>query len=512
VKSVVIDYLFEERQDIRFSVYQINNLDEKASVEQELIGSVDMHVHELVTGSDPKLIKPLVKGNEKNLGNLVITREEKRKGSKVLYKILFEARGFNSEYIFYRLNKASANNYIPIMESETSKKAKDKSLHKFSEIEIPKVVLIKDDEEKKAMVELFKWNKDGAHISLGKKEFLINEIMEASELTFATGSLKALKCEEVEKFSFLDYIMNGLEIALTIAIDFTGSNGHPRHSNSLHYFDMSQNQYLQAIMNVGQILENYDSDKKFSVFGFGSSITGMMSNVSHCFALNGDIFSPEIPTLNGVVETYKNLLQDLNFAGPTKFSGVLNYVNRMIEYECVKMKQNKYYILLLMTDGIIDDMQETTDEIVRATALPLSIIIIGIGGANFTSMETLDADEKPLYSKKLKKKMERDIVQFVPFKEYKHDPIRLAKETLEEVPRQLLSYMMSKNIPPSKERLQNSESVSFFDWDRKNFTNFLKEKGYNPSEIEAVLDAKMAESTETLYQERCALLKNQMIT
>jgi hypothetical protein len=50
-------------------------------------------------------------------------------------------------------------------------------------------------------------------------------------------------------------------------------------------------------------------------------------------------------------------------------------------------------------------------------------------------MEVLDADIEPLYSQTYKKKMERDIVQFVPFRDYKNNPIQLAKETLQEVPR-----------------------------------------------------------------------------
>lgn len=60
-------------------------------------------------------------------------------------------------------------------------------------------------------------------------------------------------------------------------------------------------------------------------------------------------------------------------------------------------------------------MQKTIDEIVRGSALPLSVIIVGVGKEDFSSMETLDADEEPLYSQTLKKTMERDIVQFVPF-------------------------------------------------------------------------------------------------
>lgn len=89
---------------------------------------------------------------------------------------------------------------------------------------------------------------------------------------------------------------------------------------------------------------------------------------------------------------------------------------------------------MIITDGIINDMQETIDEIVRGTSLPLSIIIVGVGSADFEAMDVLDADDEPLYSRKLNKKMERDIVQFVPFREFKDNPTRLARETLEEVP------------------------------------------------------------------------------
>ena len=104
----------------------------------------------------------------------------------------------------------------------------------------------------------------------------------------------------------------------------------------------------------------------------------------------------------------------------------------------------------MLTDGIINDLQKTIDEIVRGSSLPLSIIIVGVGSEDFASMKVLDADDTPLYSNKLKKYMERDIVQFVPFREFKHNPVLLAKETLEEVPNQLLTFFEKKNIIPKQ--------------------------------------------------------------
>ena len=39
----------------------------------------------------------------------------------------------------------------------------------------------------------------------------------------------------------------------------------------------------------------------------------------------------------------------------------------------------KFHILVIITDGVISDMNKTIDEIVRGSELPLAIIIVGVG-------------------------------------------------------------------------------------------------------------------------------------
>lgn len=51
-----------------------------------------------------------------------------------------------------------------------------------------------------------------------------------------------------------------------------------------------------------------------------------------------------------------------------------------------------YHILLILTDGVIHDMQKTKDLIVECSKYPLSIIIVGIGKSDFTDMIELDGD------------------------------------------------------------------------------------------------------------------------
>ena len=122
-------------------------------------------------------------------------------------------------------------------------------------------------------------------------------------INFGSSVINVLVCDKKDEYSFLDYVFNGLELSLSIAVDFTLSNKPPSDPSSLHYFDLAKNQYLQAITSVGQILENYDSDKRFTLLGFGAKIQPISDRAFNCFALNGDIFSPEVVGLQGVIES-----------------------------------------------------------------------------------------------------------------------------------------------------------------------------------------------------------------
>lgn len=55
-----------------------------------------------------------------------------------------------------------------------------------------------------------------------------------------------------------------------------------------------------------------------------------------------------------------------------------------------------YHTLLLLTDGAIHDHNKTKDQIVELSNYPVSIIIVGVGSADFTNMQELDADLKGL--------------------------------------------------------------------------------------------------------------------
>ena len=217
--------------------------------------------------------------------------------------------------------------------------------------------------------------------------------------------------------SFEHYIKNG-QINLDIAIDYTESNGLPNSPNSLHYMKAEGgNDYEKAIKSCGKIIANYDYDQLFPVYGFGGILQNS-NEASHCFNINFNNY-PEIQTLENVIKYYRESLNKVKLYGPTRFASIIRKVMSDINNDLDKRKkENHYHILLILTDGIPCDMKDTVDCIVEASKLPLSIVIIGIGEADFENMKFLDGDIVPLVNRfgEIRK---RDIVQFVKFNTFK---------------------------------------------------------------------------------------------
>lgn len=76
----------------------------------------------------------------------------------------------------------------------------------------------------------------------------------------------------------------------------------------------------------------------------------------------------------------------------------------------------------------------------EASNLPMSIIIVGVGNENFDSMEVLDSDDAPLRAANGREAV-RDIVQFVPFREFNGNGAGLARAVLAELPGQISQFM-----------------------------------------------------------------------
>jgi hypothetical protein len=273
--------------------------------------------------------------------------------------------------------------------------------------------------------------------------YLINPAKVKKRKYINSGVLHIDTLEIQHEFNFVDYIRGGTDLEFMIAIDFTESNGDIYHPNSLHFQDIhSPNQYLRCISSIGEILQNYNQQNKYSVFGFGG-IPSWIGKMSSCFPLNKNNENPYVDGIDGVMHVYREAVRSITLSGPTYFQGILT---KAISIARGLSIPENYLILLILTDGDIHDHPATRSLIVEASTLPISIIIVGVGDEDFSNMKLLDSDFKLLTDHNGTKAL-RDIVQFVSFTEM-NSLSELASQMLQEVPDQLLSFMSAVKKRP----------------------------------------------------------------
>jgi hypothetical protein len=89
---------------------------------------------------------------------------------------------------------------------------------------------------------------------------------------------------------------------------------------------------------------------------------------------------------------YRQTLPSIKFSGPTYFGPVLEAFLGHCRKQQGGIKPTNYNVLLILTDGTIHDMPRTKQLIVELSELPCSIIIVGLGDAEFDNMHELDGD------------------------------------------------------------------------------------------------------------------------
>ncbi|XP_067125347.1 copine-5-like isoform X3 [Centruroides vittatus] len=429
---------------------------------------MEVSLGEIVSSHGSQVERQLYSGG-KSCGKIIFVTEEVT-SSREVATMQFYAKKLDRKDFFgrsdpfltiKRCNEDSS--YTVVHRTEFIKRTLNPVWKPFS---IHVSTLCNGDYDRMLRIECYDWNQSGNHNYIGSfatnlrtlalgpgpsNEYeCINETKKAKKRRYKhSGMINLMGIEIVNQPTFLDYIQGGTQINFTVAIDFTASNGDPSEPQSLHYmYSPYPNVYTLAIKSVGEIIQDYDSDKLFPALGFGARLPpdGV---VSHEFPLNGNMSNPFCVGIDGILEAYKQKIGTVQLYGPTNFSPVINHVSR---FASAYRDGSQYFVLLIITDGIISDMSLTKEAIVHAATLPMSIIIVGVGNADFSAMEELDGDVVRLSSKG--KFAERDIVQFVPFREFlsgenwSTSQVLLAKEVLAELPDQFLEYMKKHNIKP----------------------------------------------------------------
>ncbi|XP_040890842.1 copine-9-like isoform X1 [Toxotes jaculatrix] len=494
VRKFVLDFFFEEKQNLRFDVYNVDTRSSNLSKHKDFLGQMFCTLGEIIGSTGSRLERTLSGIPGKKCGSIIFTAEE-LSNCRDIATMQFCANKLDKKdffgksdpfLVFYRSNEDGT--FTICHKTEVIKNNLNPVWQPFT---IPVRALCNGDYDRTVKVDVYDWDRDGRcthflsthlssshdfigefttsyrELSRGQSQFNVYEVLNPKKkgkkkkyINSGTVTLLSFKVES--EYTFVDFIRGGTQLNFTVAIDFTASNGNPSQPTSLHYMSPYQmNAYAMALKAVGEIIQDYDSDKLFPAYGFGAKLPPD-GKISHAFPLSSNTENPNCVGIDGVLEAYFQSLRTVQLYGPTNFAPVINQVARCAE-EVTDGSQ--YFVLLMITDGVISDMAQTKEAVVNAASLPMSIIIVGVGPAEFDAMEELDGDEVRVSSRG--RFAERDIVQFVPFRDYIDrsgnqvlSMARLAKDVLAEIPDQLLSFMKSRGIEPRPPLPATSDSPS----------------------------------------------------
>jgi len=465
--KICMYYNFEEQQRLQFEIFL------KGPYKQR-VGMASMLLHEIVGAKYNRLTKDLLEEG-KHHGTITVTAEYMGEGRQESAYFICSASNLEKKDFLGKCNPFLK--VLRINEDGTTQLAYRTRYHeqnlnpKWKPFEILLSQLCYGDHNREFLVECFDWDQDGDHDLIGSCTTTVNRLINKVDVDLPlindkkakkskkytnSGILHFRKVHLWQDYSFLDFITGGTELDFTVSIDFTKSNLPMEDQSSLHHIDEDNiNQYEIAIMAVAEICQHYNRSKSFHAYGFGAKIPPD-TKTHYNFPLNVVTNDPRCKGITGLLEAYLIAQSRVELSGPTNFAPTI----RLAAKRAASLPEDgsKYCVLLILTDGVIADMDETKTEIIRASALPLSIIIVGVGYDSFDEMKILDSDHQILsHNGKFAK---RDIVQFVQMRKYlpphrvltEEDSLiaksKLAKEVLYEVPGQLTSYMKGKGIYP----------------------------------------------------------------
>ena len=172
------------------------------------------------------------------------------------------------------------------------------------------------------------------------------------------------------------------------------------------------------------------------VWGFGAKFEGVKRDIFQC----GD--TRYASGIDGVLDAYQSVFRrELIMSGPTEISDVLAAAaGRARRFRDDPQTDLRYCVVLILTDGCVHDLAKTQEfvQAYRDDNRPLSVIVVGIGRADFSEFHQWDQSTSD----------DRGRFKFVEFREHNNDEGELAKVAFANLPHEIAEYYTRRNIFP----------------------------------------------------------------
>ena len=250
-------------------------------------------------------------------------------------------------------------------------------------------------------------------------------------------------CKKKNFFSLLDYLESDMHLNTTFAIDFSETSG-----TNTHHLVKDETTFDILMNNFINLLAPYNEDEFFYIYGYGFQFKDNSKEVKNMFPISQESDRPSVPKKN-IKSAYYKFLENIKFNNiKTNLDLIIKQLNEKIKEDIDDYEVREYNVLLLFANNDITNEKEFYNEIILSSDLPISVVVIGLGKGPFTKLENAENNFMKLTDKN-GNKAKRNNFKFISFKKQGNNYQKTVKNSLIDIPDQMIEYLILKNINPS---------------------------------------------------------------
>lgn len=433
---IELEYQFEAKQTLSIAIID-TGLQSEFSTQDITVGS-------LLTSSKRTLTLDLMSKTEKVPGKVSLTITPYDDGTSETAVIGFSCRQLAKKDTFSESDPYlviySHNDKGELVQIHRTERYDDQPNPVFKKFEISMETLCNGKRDKALLIKVWDYDKLKDDL-IGSVKTTFEELATGQELVLYgpkqenNGYIKA-DIVVNRKNNFVDYLLKGLNLQLSVAVDFTSSNGELKNPQSLHTRKGGiDNHYQKAMREISERILRVTGTKEILAMGFGAfPHFNDYNDISHCFPLAQKEW--HVKDLPSLLRAYEDVRSLLKFNGFTLYEEI---ITKALERAKTAGTKLLYSVAVILTDGDVTDPERVNKLLDEAADLPISFLVVGFGDQSFPHFQDLSQGTFADTSKEMK----RRVLNFAVFDE---DVSKGVEELLKPLPGQITEYFQLKRI------------------------------------------------------------------